>query len=318
MASRAFCFLLIALGIIAIIPAAGSATHFTYNPAPGFVYASPFALIAAPVARIIIGILLTAAVAWTMEEINRVFNLLRTPTILFIGLFVILQFATPTTPEAFISGIFLNLVILGVLATFYASYMKRTATRRIFLAFCCIAAASLFDYSFAFFIPPFALGLSQMRCADSRMLIAMALGIITPWWICWGVGCHGGQFTPWPSGVSIFTQLPTTTGNILFIITIAVTVITSLALCASNMLKIYNYNARSRALSGLMMMLTLWTSILILVNVSNAPAYLSLLNCLLAYQLALFFHTGIKHRAYILIIATIVVFTAIYLCNILL
>lgn len=311
--SHAFSFLLMAIALM------GALIGYTTMPSPyagdgGPVFDSPDTWLPALSASFVAGVILTAAVAGMMEMTNRVFNLLRTPTLLFLGLYAVMQAATPLVVCRAPSGILLNLVVLSVLASFYTTYQRPLRTRRIFLSFCIMSALAMADYVYFIYVCLFLLAFGQMRTASARMYLAALMGIVTPWWITWGFGLM-------PDGIhmpvthSIFTELDSPR-VILMTVTVGITVIGLFLLCVSNMMKVYSYNAKARAMSGLLMMLSLATAIAALVNVSNAPAYLPVLDCFVAYQATLCFKTNEKRRGYIMVAALLLVYIIIYAFNI--
>lgn len=313
-AGRAGAVLLMALSLVACLAAFGSAQSLPSGGDAGIACPTFLDSIASHTVRFSIGLGLTAAVTALMDSINRTFNLLRTTQLLFLGVFAALQCASPVIINSQPSAVLLNLVVLGVMATFFTTYQQPSSTKRVFLAFVIMSALALGYYPYLVYILLGFTAFSQMRCVGPRMILAAVLGIITPVWIALGFGWLTFADFHLPHPASIFDSLPRPR-LIILIVTVGLTVISSFLLCAVNMVKIYAYNAKDRALNALLMMQTLVTAVAVLVDVRNSPMYLSLLNCLLAFQTGLFFRVNAARRGYIVVLAILFILTVIYFCN---
>lgn len=312
--SRSGTALMVLSALCAAVFGKGSADSYPAVSSGGFAFASASGWIADASVAFAAGLGLTALVGLMMWAVNRTFNLLRDSSTLFLGVFAVLQCSTPLVVGRLWQSIALTAVVLGVTATFYSVYMRPRQTRRIFLAFCVMSAGSLFDYVYALYAALMLLAFHQMRCPSPRMYLAAAMGIVTPWWMAWGFGLpdHGIHL---PERLSVFASLDRPQ-LVMTLVTVGITVIVSILVCCTNMVKIYSYNARSRALSGLLAMLSLFTATATLVDIANAWAYLSTLNCLTAFQIGLFFRITEKRRGYIYIVSLFAVCAILYLCNI--
>lgn len=313
-AGRPGAVLLMALSLAACLAAFGSAQSFPTGSDAGIACATPLDSIASHALRFCIGLGLTGAVTALMESINRTFNLLRTTQLLFLGIFTALQCASPIIINCQLSGVLLNLVVLGVMAAFFTTYQQPGNTKRVFLAFLIMSALALGCYPYIAYILLGFTAFSQMRCLGPRMILAALLGIVTPVWIALGFGWLDFTDFHMPRPEGIFDTLPRPR-LVTLIVTVGLTVISSFLLCAVNMVKIYAYNAKDRALNALLMTLTLATALAVLVDVRNAPMYLSLLNCLMAFQVGLFFRVNAARRGYIVVLAILFIITIIYFCN---
>lgn len=313
LASRSCAILLMVLGLFAAV--AGyrpTAVDAGLNSGP--VFASPSMWIADPAVRFGTGLFLTVGVLALMDALNRVFNLLRTPSLLFLGLFMVMQAATPALIGSAIGGVVLNVAVLGVLTVIYTTYLAPKLTRRVFLVFFVLSALLLCDYVYAVYIAMFLLSFSQMRCSGPRMLLSAAVGIIAPAWIVFGLGLATPGDVHWPWPETLLTSLDR--GRLVtLLVTVGITVIGGFLLCAMNMVKIYSYNAKDRSFSGLLMMLTLGTAVAVLVDFRNCMAYMSLLNCLMAFQVGLFFRVNANRRAYIVVCGMLLCYAVIYFVN---
>lgn len=306
--------LMLAAALFAAVSGFGDSPPAPYLGDSGFAIPSPNNWFPEPAASFFIGLLLTAAVILLMEMLNRVFNILRTSSLMFIGVFAVMQCATPLIISRLTSALVLNVVVLAVLATFYTIYMKPRLTRRVFLAMAVMSALAMADYVYTIYIFLFLLAFGQMRCVTARMYLASLMGIATPWWIASGFGWIDLSSIHWPHPATVFSQF--SKGQIImFVITVGITVISQFLLCVSNMVKIYSYNAKARAISGLLMMFSLATAVAALVDFGNATAYISLLNCFTAFQIGQFYLINQQRRGYIAVLAALVIFSTIFVVN---
>lgn len=309
----------IAVVVVALVLAAFGAEHAAYPDGSadgGFVFPSPDVWLAPGAVRLTVNLLLLVANLLLLEELNRTFNLLRTSSLLFLAVFTVMECATPALVGSLTSALLLNLVILGVVATFYTLYQRPKLTRRVFLAFCIMSALSLFDYIYVIYIIFFLPAFSQMRVNYPRMFLAALLGVVTPWWLVWGAGLMPPGAPHIPDMSTLFDNGNLThQQQILTIVTVGFTVILCFLLSVTNMVKIYAYNAKSRALNGLLTMFSLVTVVATLVNFGNATNYLSLLNCLTAFQFGLFFRSNENRRAYIAVLIILAVYISLFIFN---
>lgn len=262
-------------------------------------------------------IALIAATMAMMAFINSNFNLLRSSSILFIGVFGIMEAASPIISTRLSSGMLVALVVLCAMGLMYSVYQKpRSGTRRIFMTFFLLSAGSMAQYAFVAYLPVFLAGCAQMRCFTFRALLAALTGIVVPWWIMWGFGLISLQDLTFPVDLSIFSNLDIS-DTAQLVAVIVVTVIAGFTLTLTNMIKIYSYNARSRSFNGLLVTVTIATLLLTMIDFANVTAYLTLLNCCVAYQTALSFRINADNRGYIAVLALIAIYLILFLWSVL-
>lgn len=314
MQSKVCTGLMLAVALLAAVTGYVSTVQPVYDGDAGFVAMSPNRWFADGGLSFAAGIVLLAATVGLMEVLTRVFNVMRTSSLMFIGVFALMECATPLILCRLTSGLLINVIVLAVLATYYTTYMKPRLTRRVFLSMAIMSAMCMADYLYAIYIGLFIIAFGQMRCATMRMYMAAAMGIVTPWWISLGFGWIDLEMIHWPEPVSVFEQFPKSR-LILLVVTVGITVIGQFLLCVGNMMKVYSYNAKTRATGGLLMMLSLATAVATLLDFSNAPAYLSLLNCFTAFQIGHFFLINEHRRGYVAVLSAIFVYAIIFFVN---
>ena len=141
--------------------------------------------------------------------------------------------------------------------------------------------------------------------------MAAGVGIAVPWWIMWGAGIIHWSDLVFPANLSIFSQLDLDDIAQLVAV-IVVTVIAGFTLTLVNMVKIYSYNARTRSFNGLLVTVTIATLLLAMVDFANVTAYLTLLNCCVAYQAALCFKITAEKRGYLTVVALLSIYFILF------
>lgn len=265
---------------------------------------------------LLLSLLLTGAIMGAMVLINSTYNMLRTSSQLYLAVFAVMQAASPLISIRLCSGSLVALVILSAIGLMYSVYQQpRTGTRRIFLVFLLLSAGAMAQYAFLAYIPVFIAGCAQMRAFKFRSLLAAIVGLVTPWWIALGLGLiHFSQITL-PTGLSIYSDLGSADTLQLAAVIIA-TVLSGIIITFMNMVKTYAYNAKARSFAGLLVTVTLATVILTVIDFANVTAYLTLLNCCVAYQTTLFFRINAENRGYIAVLSLFAVYIILYIWSI--
>lgn len=260
----------------------------------------------------LLALLATGLIMGLMVFVNTTFNMLRSSSLLYLGIFATLTAASPIISTRVCSGMLVAIVVLVAMALFYSVYQRRrTCTKRVFLVFFLLSAGSMAQYAFLAYLPVFLAGCVQMRCFTFRSLLAALAGIAVPWWILWGFGLIDLSSISLPIYASVFSQLDGSDIAQLGAV-IAATVITGLTLTLLNLYKVYSYNARSRSFTGLLVTVTIATILLSLIDFTNITAYLTLLNCCVAYQTALWFKINASNRGYIIVLTILAIYLTLY------
>lgn len=283
----------------ATTPTAGLAGHFPPVSLP-----SPTLDAAAAIAAMLATMLL-------MLLINRFFNILRTSSKLFIGLYALMAAATPGAMGEALNGPILALAAMVALVIMYTTYQRSLPTRRIFLVFTLMSAGACMQWSYAAFLPMFLMGCGQMRCLTFRSILAAGVGMLTPPWILWGFSLigPGDMVMPdiaWPTA-TVFRQF--TSAQLLATIdTVAIAILATLY----NTIRMFGLNAQTRAFNGIFATLTLWTALLTIIDFGHAATYMPLLTALTAMQATLFFRICIERRGYIGVIVLTLIFISVF------
>lgn len=258
-----------------------------------------------------IGLVLLTAML--MIYVNRRFNVLRTLSVYFGGLFLIMAAATPVVTVKFSGAVLLTIGILAAMSCMYRSFSRPYKTRLVLLAFLILGTGALTEYGFLFYVPVFLIGMLQMRIFNLRTVLAACLGLCAPLWIVWGAG-----MTP----INPFSEIEITLPDIedirelperlTYTSALAFTLLLGIILGLINFIKIYAYNARARAMNGLLSTVSIATGIFAVINYTNSQFYILMLDCCVAFQMGHFFRLYLHSRAYLLAIALMGIYGTLY------
>lgn len=252
-----------------------------------------------------------AVIVILMLLINRWFNIIRSVSWLFVGVFMVMQASVPSLMAGFGSGTLLCIIVLTALTAIYTVYLDPERTRRVFLAFFLLGSGSFIEYACLAYIPIMLVGCVQMRAFTLRSLMAALAGILTPLWILWGFGIasiNDIDFLGIRIDLSMFSQQ----GFIPIVSSAGVTLLAGLIFGFHNLVKVYSYNARSRAFNGLLAIMSIATGLLCIADIGSLATYLPLLNCCVAFQVGMFFRIKSQNRAYLPVLILIAIYIMLY------
>lgn len=228
--------------------------------------------------------------------INRAFNVLRSMTMLFAGLYAIMMIGTPSLFGQLYGGTLLILAVLMSQMILYACYASPGDTRRIFLMFFIMSLTALVCRAALFYLPVLLLGCVQMRVLNWRSFLASLIGVITPAWILLGFGIISIDHFTWPNLENVFPLLDS--GDMLpYIVTVGFTMLIGLLATLVNLVKMIGYNTQTRAFNGFITVVLIATAALTIFDMEDALIFVPVLNMFSAIQLAGFFsrHDNSRH-----------------------
>lgn len=256
-----------------------------------------------------VGLLLGLSIL--LIAINRTTNLLRTISVFFAAFFLLSTASTPIVTGQLSASVPLAIIVIMCMWIMFSIYSVRASSRRVFLVFFLLSLGALLQYTFLLYVPVFIIGLGQMRILKFKKLIAALLGLITPPWIVWGLG-----IVPLPTMPRFFFTPPTMLLGMEdawpFIATVTFTLLVGFFVGVINLIKIIGFNAQARAYNGLMMLISIATGIFAIINFTNLPFYVTLLNACVAFQIGHFFRITAMKRGYIFIVSCMVIYIALY------
>ena len=277
----------------------------------GFLVPSSAKWIPDSVASMWCGIALSVLCAVFAGYLNKGFNIIRHITWLFAGLFVFMQGAFPSVMGRLYDGTVMCALILLAMVPLFSSFQHPKSTREIYLSFVLISAGSLTDVAYLGYLVLFLVGCIQMQCLKFKASLAVVLGIVTPYWIVMGSGLVGLSDFHAPEFVSIFDAVPDREALIMLVY-VALTMALGVMAGVLNLVKVYSYNARTRAYNGFFLMLFLFSCVLALVDYGRFAVYLPVINLSSAFQIGHFFVINNQKRSYIPILVILALYAGIY------
>lgn len=308
------CTLLTTVAAIAAICVAQPYCEPLPSPHDTGLIAQATRIVLSPGATLGISIALMICAMVMLAVINRTFNLLRTTSLMFVGLYMVIQCATPAASVQLLADTVVNIAILCAIAILYTTYQSPKLTRRIFLAFFILAAGGLWQYALAAYIPVMLIGCVQMRSLTMRTLLAAVIGIATPAWIVWGLGIVSWADFRLPAPPPL-AQTISNPAALKVLCAAAFTIVAGIVLTVTNLVKVYSYNAKARAVNGLFATVTIFTLLFCIIDIANLAAYISTLNCCIAVQAALYFRINTERRGYLPVLFMTAVYAAFYVWN---
>ena len=260
---------------------------------------------------LVINLVLNVLIAAMLILLNKRFNILRSPSDLFAGLFLILQMSLPSFMGQFYGGTLLCFAVLFLTYKLYMAFNRPYPLQPIFLIFFLLTVGAMSQYAYLFYIPVFMIGCAQMRIFSFRTLLATGIGIIAPVWILWGFDLISLRDIKLPHFVNVFSAIDSKE-MLQLLVTVGVTVMATFVFGILNLVRVFNYNSKTRAYNGFISIMSFVTIILVLADYTNSATYIPLLNCCAAFQMGHYFAINNYQRSYIAILGIIAVYIALY------
>ncbi len=249
-----------------------------------------------------------------MLLLNKVFNVFRSMTSLFIALYAVMQLATPSLLTQFYTGTLLAVVVPLCMFLLFGCYRQPDSTHRIFLIAFILSGLTATQYCYAFYLLPFFVGCWQMSILSRRTVAAALMGIATPWILYLGYGIIDTSGLQWPRFGGIFSEIDLD-DTMLLLASIGFTVFLTLLCYILNVFKTIAYNARARAVNGAFTVVTLVTVVAMCVDYRNIVGYVPMLNYCAAMEVTHYFSTHRAEKTYIAILLILAAYVAFYICQ---
>lgn len=301
----AMIFAVTALAVAAFVLGAPVATFETN----GFVTACSGTFVLPAYVSLALGVTLMLGVSVLLNYLNRTYNLLRARTSLQSSVFLLMMLSTPAIAVYANSGLVMCVVILWCTMVLYAQFGRvRYDKRNALLVFFLLSACSAFDFRYALYVPVFAVGFGQMRIFTLRTIIAMIVGIVTPWVIALGMGLVSPDQLMLPDVPLVMTKV-TGPAESLFVGVAVYTALLTAGCLLQCVIKIMSYTARARAQQGFITLLTIVTLIFAVASSAGLAQWMPLVNCCAALQFAhLFCSIHVYPKSYIAIVSILSVY----------
>lgn len=255
-----------------------------------------------------------AAITGVIALLNRRFNFLRTTSALYVPFFALMLAGTPKLATQFYTGQVLALAVGAALMLFFDVYRSPRASNHVFLVFFLLSGLASTQYSFIFYLPVMLLCMAQMGVMNGRTLVAALLGLITPWWILFGLGISDPSEIEFPMLSTIFSN-PDFHGMALTVFCAGFTALMLGLVLVLNLFKAIAYNARTRAMNGAICVVAVGTVIAMLVDYNNFTAYVPTLDGAAAIQAAHFFAQRRSDRSGYVILSLFAVYLVLFVCQ---
>lgn len=213
--------------------------------------------------------------------VNKVFTFVRSMTHLMVSAFFLLMIASPSDLVSFHAGTLMCLITAVTLLPLFASFQDSHAHRSIFLIFALVATGTMFHYGFLVLIPAYLLGFANMRVLNLKGVLAMLIGLVTPFWIVLGlciVSPFDAQLPQW-----MLLQRPQMSLQFALAVSIAVL---GIVLMVTNLFTIMNYRMQPRVYNIFLMILLVMVIIAACLDYHDLAVFLPLLKLMVAVQIA--------------------------------
>lgn len=220
---------------------------------------------------------------------NRQYKLVKSASWFFVGLFFIIALSVPYNFTILTPGIWLALALTVSTLILFDLYGRPKATSGIFLLFFIIATCSVFIAPAIYYIPFFVAGLWSMKILSLRAVIATIMGIITPFWIIWGLELSTPFKIDWPFEL-IFQGFDTSVFHTSILVSIFTILAFTLVYFFGVAYRTINYNAMRRSCNGFIALLAIGSVALVLFDFVNVLTYLIFICILVAFLISHYYY----------------------------
>lgn len=296
--TRSFAVTLAVIALIVGLIEAGSYEPFGTDYTSGLVFSSVYPWISVPYLSFIINYIGLSIIALSIVLLNRKFKILKSNTWYYVGLFFMMEICFPEVFLNFSPSTVLALVLFAITICFFAVYGSQYPQKAVFTAFFILSLSGMWVSSVLFFLPAIIFGVWQLRELDLKSIIAIILGIITPFWIVWGFEWAPPFILNFPSVEMSFTESflslsPSSKPALILLLFIGI------IFMVVALIKILNYNSSRRAFNGYLVTFLLFTFILILVDPVNLTSYLTILCILVSVEIAHVLSLSASERSWV-------------------
>lgn len=287
----------------------GDVTYFGFDR--GVLFSSPNLWITNRWLTMVVNtaLILVTTVSWL--SVIQLFNPGRSSASLSGSYYLLMIMAVPELMDQLNTGTFLAAVLPGCLALLWSTYDNISKIRHVFLLFAILSVLSMSQYTFALYIPVFIIGCAQMKIFCLRTVLACLMGIITPWWIAFGLGLVKFSDIHFPEMTFFFSS--TGMDGLMGIVAVAiVTAILFVIAWLSNVMQVLNLNANLRAYNGTLTLVSFVSLICMFGDFVNGVAYLPALMLMTSYQLSFMFGKSTHPHRYIPIIIIMLLYIGFY------
>lgn len=260
----------------------------------------------------ILSVILIFISAFCVYFFNKHFSIIKTAQPIWASIFLPLCCGNLMLTGSFSQSTPCFLLIFCAIWFLLSSYKEPNATRKIFSATTFLSVGSLFEYSFVIFIPALFIGMAEMKVFRIREITAGILGLLTPYWIAFGLGLLNPLNINIPLPKPLFMQeIPAN----MFVVTLVsgILLLTALLLTLNNGIKLYAGNAQLRNYVNIINIFGISAAAGMILDFSNIMAYMMIFNLWVTLQLGIIHTIWNMKKGYILFR---VVEALIFICSI--
>lgn len=253
---------------------------------------------------------------WMSLMLNKVFTPIRAVTRLFASMLPLLLLALPQLSAQLTMGTMLLVVAVGLTFVLFSTYDQRgQSQQRIYVVFALLSTCCLFHYGFVALIVAFAIGFFQMHAMGFRGILALLLGLATPFWIGFGLGLIDPTTAMLPDWTAPQLLQP---GRSLTLLALAGVAVLAVVLIVVNSFTFRNYRRELRVYNYFSSTLGIVALVAMAGDLGHALTYAPLLCWCLAVQLAhTFTINSTLLRRYVFILLIVAAGLALWLMQLL-
>lgn len=234
---------------------------------------------------IIINYLITLAVGWGIFKTNEAFSLSHFRSYLPFLFYLLLQTTNP--PLQFVSeGTFTALFGLSAIILLFASYQRTTASEQGFWVGLLLGTLGLCWTKALLYVPLFVLGFWLMRSSKFKVLLAVILGLLTPFWLQFSWMFFTGDITPFKNQFTELTHFDLyAMAQISLPLQVNLAITLLLGMISGSYLLVTNLRekVRTQACFNFLILLSILSTVLCIVDSDNLTGHLTFFYITIAF-----------------------------------
>lgn len=283
-----FCAL-IAVALVIPVPLIFPLSIGEDSVSSGFCFPSPSAWSDLPILNQSISALILVLCATGVILLNRGYNFIRGNNNSFAAFLLIFCATDPAATSGLSDSLILLATSVLVISLIFSCYKSQNATQEMYIAAALISAVSTILIPAVALLPFLALGMIYMNVVRIKEVIAIGMGLITPWWILFGFGIIDFTDLHVPEIEPIWNFGKMTTAGMAILGSYCVTFLWLIVLWINNSFSLLSGNVKTRTFVKTISVLGLIAPVFMLVDSARTGIYSSLLFLAAAIQTGNFF-----------------------------
>lgn len=283
-----FCAL-IAVALIMLAPVLFPLTVGENCYSPGFCFPSPDSMPFNPFLKQGISALILILSALGCVVLNRKHNFISGNDYSLAAFLLIFCASNPATTAGISDSLILLAVTVIVVSLIFSCYKSPNATQEVYLAATLISAATTILIPAVALLPLLLFGIGYMNIVRIKEVIAIGMGLITPWWILLGLGIIDFSSFNIPEIKPVWMLDNLTTFRTVILLSYCVVLLWDIILWVNNSFSLMSGNVKTRAFIKTISVLGLIAPIFMIFDTTRTEVYSSLLYLAAAVQTGKFF-----------------------------